>query len=947
MKHLIKYKKPLLCLGSYMLFSFSLLGQTPQQTDSIAQDSLYLSSKVDKTLNMGFQTEENKRIVGAVSSIEPDQFLKYDNTQWVRDALNGRITGLKYSDNIRGLGDAMIVVDGIPGRSIDLLNMEEIQEITVLKDASASALYGSMAKNGVIIVTTKRGTEKTEFNITASSGIKTPISMPNYLGSAEYMQFYNEARDNDGLSASFSDDEILNFSSGNNPYRYPNYDMYSDANFSSLTTFSNIIGDFSGAKEDTKYYINFGFKSDQSLQKLSEYDKGTSRFNVRGNIDFRINSWITSSLDAIAIIESNKSSLTNLYDAGQNFRSDLYAPLLPLSLMDTENNPDLVGVLEVANKYNGFILGGSRYFNNNVPVASVVAGGQQTSISRISQVNNAIDFDLSSITEGLSAKTYLSFDFYNRYNLTVNNKFAIYEPTWNADNKITSLVNVGDPDRKELEEKVSTNVFTIRYGFFGMLNYEKQINEDHFLKASLVGFANNTQMKSVTQVEKNSNVALSLNYTYKDKFLFDVNTSYVNSIKLPEGNRGKLAPTFGFAYLMSEEQSLKNVSWLNYLKVRSSMGVVYSDLDIPGYFLYDAIYQRNVGNYYWGDQYGTGFQNGFTKIERGQNNDLGMERRTDYNLGFEGLFFKKLWLEANVFRSVLDEQVIRPATIYPQYYNLFRPYSNYGVDRRSGFELGINYSDKYGNLGVDVGARVLYTNSERIKVDEVYEDEYQYRKGTSIDAFWGLESLGFFGVDDFKADGTLKDGIPSQFGAVQPGDLKYKDVNNDGVVNDQDQVVIGRWDAPWTFGSDIKLNYKSFTLFTLFTAQYGSEAMASGNYYQPQGNDKYSEVVRGRWTEGTASTATFPRLSSIENTNNHGQASDFWLYDNSNFKIERVQLTFDFPKSLVSDLNMEEFSIYASGANLLMIANNRDIKQLSLSSEPSYRYYTMGLRVKF
>lgn len=943
----MKHKKSLLYLGSYLLFSYSLVGQNIQQIDSVATDSINLELKVNKEVNLGFKSEKNSHVVSAVSSIVPDEFLKYDNTQWVRDALNGKITGLKYSDNIRGMGTAMIVVDGIPGRSIDLLNMEEIQEITVLKDANAAALYGAMGRNGVIVVTTKRGTDKKEFNISASMGIKNPISMPSYLNSAQYMQLYNEARANDGLTQTYSDDYISNFTNNTNPFRYPDVDLYSKDYFKSFTTFSNVLADFSGAVDDTKYYINLGFKSDKSIQDVGDNDKGTTRFNVRANLDFRVNDWIKSSLDAVAIIEQNKSSLSNLYSDGQTFKPNLYAPLLPISLVDFTGNPALEGVLEAANKYDGYILGGSQSYNSNTPLATVIAGGRQTSLTRISQVSNSIDFDLSAITEGLSAKTFMSFDFYNNYSLTVNNDFAIYEPTWNDDNKIIDLVNVGNQDINGQEEEVSTNIFTIRYGFFGLLNYEKNLDKDHFIKASLIGFSNSTYTKSVEQSDRNNNIALSVNYSYKNKYLFDVSSSYVHSLKLAEGNRGKFAPTIGFAYVASEESSLKDISWMDYLKIRSSVGIIYSDLEVPGYYLYDAIYQQNSGNYQWGDRYGFDASNGYTKIERGQYNNFGMERRTDYNLGFEGLFFKKVWVEANVFRSVLDEKITRISAVYPSYYDLFRPYSNYDIDERSGFELGVNYSDKFGNLGLDVGFRVLYTDSKRTKVDEIHADDYQYRKGTSIDAYWGLESLGFFGVDDFNADGSLKEGIPTQFGSVQPGDLKYKDVNNDGVVNDQDQVVIGRWDAPWTFGTDVKLNYKAFTLFALITAQVGSEAMVSNSYYLPQADEKYSDVVLGRWTEATADTATFPRLSSVENTNNFGQTSDFWMYDNSNLKIERVQVTYDLPKTWVSNLKMEDFSVYANASNLLMIANNKDIKQLSLDSSPSYRYYSLGLRVKF
>ena len=931
-----------------MLFSLTMTGQNIQQvpTDSVKNDSTKFATQLNKEVNLGFRREKKSNVIGAMSSINPHDFLKYDNTQWVRDALNGRITGLKYSSNIRGLGDALIVVDGIPGRSIDLLNMEEIDEITILKDANSAALYGAMGKNGVIVVTTKRGSKKTEFNVSASTGIKNPVAMPQYLKSGEYMKYYNEARANDGLSQTYSDQDIANYSSGNNPFRYSDVDLYSSDYFKSQRSFSNVIADFSGSKDDTKYYINLGFKSDKSLQDVTENDKGLTRFNVRANLDFRINPWIKSSLDAIAIIEVNKSSLTNLYDAGRTFRPNLYSPLLPISAIDFNANPALQGIVDAANQFDGYLLGGNASYGTN-PLANVLAGGRQTNISRVSQVNNSIDFDLSAITEGLSAKTYVSFDFYNSYNLSVTNKYAVYQPTWNADNKIVNLVNVGNVDIQGQNEIVKTSTFGIRYGFFGMLNYDKKISEDHKIKASLVGLANSTFVKDVTQSDKNANVALSVNYSLKNKFLFDFSSSYTNSIKLAEGNRGKFAPTFGFAYVMSEEPSLKNSTWLDYLKIRSSMGTIYSDLGISSYFLYDAIYQQNAGNYRWGDQNGSGASNSYTKINRGQNNDLGMEKRTDYNLGLEAVLFKKFAIDANVYRSDLSDQVIQVSSLYPSYYDLFRPYYNFNSVKRSGFELGINYSDKFGELGLDVGARVLYTTSERTKVDEVYQDAYQYRQGTSADAYWGLESQGFFGVNDFNTDGSLKAGIPTQFGTVQPGDLKYKDVNGDGVVNDQDQVVIGRYDAPWTFGSDIKLNYKSFTLFTLVTAQVGSQGIVTDSYYLPRGDAKYSEVVLGRWTEATANTATFPRLSSIENTNNYGKTSDFWMYDNSNFKIERIQLTYDLPTAFVSKLKMQDFSVYVNGSNLLMIANNRDIKNLNLYSAPMFRYYALGARIKF
>jgi hypothetical protein len=532
--------------------------------------------------------------------------------------------------------------------------------------------------------------------------------------------------------------------------------------------------------------------------------------------------------------------------------------------------------------------------------------------------------------------------------LSVKNSYAVYEPTWNDDNKIVALTNIKDADLKGTVDSVRTDIFTIRYGFYGMINYEKQWAENHNFNASLIGFANNTLVKSETQSAKNSHVALSLNYSYKNKLLADFSSAYVNSVKLAEGNRGKLAPTAGLAYVLSQEDFLKNSSLIDYLKLKVSAGIIYSDMGISEYYLYDAVYeQEEYSGYSWGDTYRGGRSNEGTKILRGQNNDLGLENRTDFNVGFEAVLMKKFWVEANAFQSIMGEQVIRASTMYPSYYSSFLPYDNYNEDKYKGLELGINYADKIGDVAINWGFRVLYTASEKTKVDEVYEDDYQYRKGTQTDAIWGLESMGFFGTNDFNTDGTLVDGIPTQYGEVQPGDLRYRDVNGDNVVNDQDMIQIGQWNAPWNFGSDITLQYGSFSLFALITAEVGADGIKSGSYYRPEGDDKYSEVVMGRWTEETASTATFPRLTSIENTNNFGKESSFWLYNDSHLKIQRVQLTYDMPKQLITKLNMDALSVYVAGSNLVELSANKDIRELELDYEPRYRNFSVGLRMKF
>nr|WKN37354.1 SusC/RagA family TonB-linked outer membrane protein [Tunicatimonas sp. TK19036] len=922
------------------------------QGETVVLESNSTSLLANDTIDLGFTEKSRKDIVGSVSAIRPESYLQYDNTQWVRDALLGRITGLSGSDNIRGLmGSAMIVVDGIPGRSIDLLNSEEIEQITVLKDANAVAQYGAMGRNGVIVVTTKRGSSKfRRANVIVNYGVREPIALPRYLGSADYMQLYNEARLNDGLDSAFSQQQISNFRNSTNPYRYPDVDFYSSEYLKLRTSYTNVLAEFSGGSENTQYYVNLGYNNIGSLVRLNpEANAGSNRFNVRGNIDFKVNDFISSSLDVVSIISSTKTAQSDLLLQGTTRKPHIFAPLLPVSMIDTLRNETLSGQVRAANMYNGSLLGGSQAFQDNTPIANVLAGGYQEYISRVTQVNNSINFDLSKVAEGLSAKTYISFDFYNTYALSVNNTFSIYEPTWSNDT-IVALNRLGDQDQKDLTENAETQGFVTRYGFYGMLNYDKQIAEKHSLNASLIGFANNMYFREQAQPQKNAHVALQASYNYDDKLLLDFSSAYVNSVKLPEGNRAKFSPTVGLAYILSEEDFINNANWLNYLKLRASAGTINSDLGIWDYFLYREVYAQNGGGYGWAD----GFSNQATRIQQGQNNDFGYEQRKDINIGFEAILFNRLWVEMNAFQIDIDNQVTRLNNQYPSYYEDFMPYSNYNLDRFKGVEFGLNYSEYFGQVKADIGARVMYANSDRIRVDEKYDDAYQNRQGNPIDAYWGLEDQGFYATDDFNEDGSLKDGMPAPaYGDVQPGDIKYQDQNNDGVVNDQDEVNIGRWRAPWTYSTNMRFEYKGLSLFVLGVGETGSQSILNnnptgnyGDYYWVDGNDKYSEVVLNRWTPETAQTATFPRLSSQQNNNNF-RNSTFWLYNNSFFRIQRAQLTYQLPNTWVNNINMEHISVYVAGSNLLEFAKNKDERQLIIGSEPMYRYFSVGLRAKF
>ncbi|APY11589.1 hypothetical protein BWZ22_10205 [Seonamhaeicola sp. S2-3] len=906
--------------------------------------SPFLASEDDE-IKMGVATKDRRNIIGAVSSINTKERLTYDNTQWVRDYINGLMLGVKGSDNVRGLGSAVFVIDGVIGRDPNILNMEEVEQITVLKDANAVALYGSQGRNGVIVINTKRGkANKKEINVNIRSGIQVPISLPNYLSSAAYMQLFNEARKNDGLDNFYSPSLIQEFRTSSNKYKYPDVDLYSSEYVQPFISSTSIITEFSGGNDKNQYYVNVGWNRNEDWVNINDdINAGTNRFNVRGNIDFRVNDWITSSLDGIAIISTDKSSRANLLSAATTLRPNAYSPFLPVDAIDT-SDPTVAGQLQAANTFNGMLLGSTQQFGADAPIALAIAGGYKNTVFRSTQFNNTINFDLDRVTNGLSAKTYISFDFYDSYNLSINNQFKTYEPTWEGDS-ITSLGVFGE-DLQDQTENVSTNGFVSRFGFYGLLNYDTTFAKKHSINTTLLGYYNSQRANDVKQTDVDAHLGFQMTYDFKKKLFVDFTGTYTNSIKLPEGNRGGFSPTSGIAYILSEESFLKNSKFINFLKLKASAGIIKSDRGIDGYYLYDVNYS-NGSNFTWAD----GNSNRRIDITQGENLDLTFEERIDLNIGFEAYLKNSLWLEFNYFKSELDKQVGFLNNLYPSYYDDFRPYNNYDKNLYTGFELGMNFNKTFNDLSVGIGANVLYSKTEAVKRSQLFEFDYQDTVGRELSTIFGLVDQGFYAESDFDTNGNLNAGLPvPQFGSVQPGDIKYKDQNGDNIIDNNDRVAIGQSSSPWTYAVNLNLKYKNFNFFVLGAGQTGADgnklSSSYNEYYSVDGNDKYSEVVLGRWTPETADTATFPRLSSQTNQNNF-RTSTFWLFDTSFFRINRAQLTYEFQEAFCNQLGIEDLSVNISGTSLFEIGKNKDVRQLKIGTTPLTRAYTLGLRMSF
>lgn len=893
----------------------------------------------DHQVNIAFGRVSKKELVNAVSYVNPKNITGYDNSQYFYDAIRSRIPGLLGPNNIRGIGSALFIVDGFPRDPSDI-NLEEVEQITVLKDANAAALWGTQARNGVVIVTTKQGEAfKRRIHVSVEQGMSKPIILPKYLGSADYMNLYNEALANDGLPAAWADTTIAHYAAGTNPYRYPSVDYYSSEYLRDYKPFTRLATEFSGGNEGTQYFTSVGWMHSGSLYALGTgRDASDDRFNVRCNVNLKINDYIKSHVNALVVVEGNKRPNGSFWSSAATLHPYYYSPLLPVSMIKHNAEWPAGGDLATSKLVrDNYILGGTSQYTDNA-YGNMFLGGYTQTMHRTARVNMGIDIDLRAITQGLQLKTLLSTNIYNTYYETVGNTYAVYQPTWtyhNGTDSISSLKKIGTDLNTGVQE-LSDGGFTRSFGTYAMLDYARTFGKDHSVTGTFLAYFDNLTQSEVIINEKNSHMGLRLTYDYKKRFFIDFSSAYVNGFKLEKGNKGELSPTLGLAWAVADKAEEKGL--VNYLKLKASAGIINYEFSGTDYRLYESTFVSG-SNYSWFDGQRSLPQ---TDISRSGNPDLTFEKMKNMNIGLEGSFFNRsLWLEAGIFYTRNSGLLVRRG-IYAPYVGHSYPYENYGVIDYKGAELGLNWTEKIGHFSFDLGANVLLSNSERIKVDEIWSNAYQYRQGKARDALFGLEALGFF-----ADDGEIASHPVQEFGEVRPGDIRYRDQNDDGKINADDEIQIGnKADFRLSYGLFLTLKYKSLSLFAVGNGRSGSDDFYDGNYFWIQGNGKYSEEVLNRWKPETAATATYPRLSS-KNSPNNFRYSTFWMYRNDYFTLDRVQLSLNLPKRLAYKIATKDLILYVKGENLARLSKEADKRQIRTGSEPAYRNYAVGLRIMF
>ncbi len=917
------------------------------------------SAQIDEndsaTVNMPFRKVAQEDVLGGVSTVNYRELMEKNYNTYTLDNMQGYVAGFNGA-GMWGYTDQLVLIDGVP-RADNNVKPDEVEDITFLKGAQAVVLYGSRAAKGAILITTKRGkvTDGLRVDVRANTGWAVAKAYPEYLGSAEYMTYYNEARRNDGLGNLYSDADIYNYAAQANPYRYPNLNFYSSDYIKKAYNRSDVTAEIEGGNERAKFYANVSYYKQGDFLNFGEGKNDyTDRFNVRGNVDLRINDFISAYVNANATYYNQRSTRgTNYWEAAASMRPNRLYPLIPTSFVDPACEGAQYMLSNSNNIINGCFLAGTQVEKTNA-IADIYAGGRSTWTSRQFQFDAGVNVDLSKLLKGLSFHTLMAIDYATSYTQSYENTYAIFQPTWgnyNGEEVISDLNNYETVDKKTGQETISGSSDNQTITFNAHFDYNRTFNDVHNVSAMLVANGYQTTTSGEYHKVSNANLGLDLSYNYDHRYYGEFGLATPWSAKLPEGHRAGFSPSFTLGWRVTGESFMQNQNIFDDLTISASYSNLKTDLDIENYYMYQGRYRSGDGSNWW-DWNGMSSHT-TTQSVLGGNDALAFVERNEFSVTLQALMLQRsLAFNASFFTSKHKGGIISATNQMPSYFRSYYPessflsYLNYNEDSRSGIDLAVKYKKQFGDFGFEGGLNFTYYTTKATKRDDTnYEDAYQYREGQPLDALWGYECLGFF-QDQADIDNSPEQKIG---GNIRPGDLKYKDQNGDGIIDGKDQVKLdkgGWYGAPATLGVNLTFKYKNFTLFMLGIGGFGGHAFKSNSYWWVHGDGKYSAVVRDRWTPETAATATYPRLTTEAGQNNFVN-SDFWLYSTSRFDLAKVQLTYDFPKSLFDGIFIKGLSVYVSGNSLLTLAKEREILEMNVGSAPQSRFYNLGVKVSF
>ncbi|WP_454801627.1 SusC/RagA family TonB-linked outer membrane protein [Mucilaginibacter phyllosphaerae] len=927
---------------------------------------------------VAFGTQRKVSIVGAQSTVKVSE-LKQPVAN-ITNLLAGRLAGVVAVQRsgepgatasniwIRGIASfntsgPLVLIDGVTrgdnvsGTSLlNNIDPEDIESFTVLKDASATAVYGVRGANGVILIQTKKGVAgKSAINFNYYEGVSTFTRLPDMADGATYMNLVNEALTTRGQTPKYSNDYIQKTINKTDPLLYPDVDWFSEVfNKYSRNRHGNL--NITGGVPSAKYYVSTGYYEETGLLKtddLAKYNSALkySRYNFTSNLN----------------LEVTKSTKLDL--GVQGFVSNRNAPAI--SSGDIFMQAMTIPPVEFPVKYPGdFIPGRNANGDQRNPYADLTRRGYANSFNNQIFSNIRLTQDLGFLTKGLTFTTMFSVDVTSGRNITRTKREPTYFPNsekpYNEDGSL-NLERTYDGDGNYL--KFANNSFLGRkYYTESSLNYERALGKHRI--GGLLLYNQEDRTNAIGTSDQNSNnannqfinsipyrlrgVAGRATYSYDDKYFAEFNMGYNGSENFAPKKQYGFFPAFGIGWLASQEkffEPLKDV--ISYLKVRYTNGYAGEDLNGARRFAYIDILNDSAPGY----QFGNNGQTGFSGISiqdyavdvtwsKSHKQDLGIEVRT---------LNDKLSLTVDFFKEHRTGIFLRRGAV-PGYVGLVQsPYGNLGIVDNHGVEASLQNDMTIGNVGINIRGSITYNKDKVIENDQPTPNyPWMDARGTNILAQFGYVAEGLF----TSQEEINNSAVPGARENILPGDIKYKDLNGDGVINAYDATRISRGDVPAiVYGFGLNVSYKNFNLGGFFQGTAQAQRYIAGKAIQPFSTDggisNAYAVATDRWTpDNPSQNVLYPRLAYGDAANaNNTLTSSWWVKDASFIRLKTAEFGYTLPKTAFRKLGVKSARIYMMGYNLLTISKFKfwdpEISTGNGTTYPNVKTLSLGINAQF
>lgn len=950
--------------GKTVTVVISYLGYSPIEREiSPSANNLVIEMSPDTNVLeevqiVGYGTQRKESVIGSISTIGVGS-LKIPNSS-ISTNLAGQLGGIVSIQRsgqpgssaefwIRGISTfganktPLILVDGVE-RSLDLLDPEEIESFSLLKDATATALYGVRGANGVVLIKTKRGTEgKPKVSIKVEAGVVQPTKTPKMADAVDYANLYNEMKGYDY----YSQEVIQKYRDGSDPDLYPNVDWI-DAIFKSYTTNQRVTANVSGGGEIARYFVSAAYYHEDGIFKSGgdSYNGNPSfqRYNFRSNLDINLHPNTVLSLTLGGFLTQRRES------ANQNAVWEGALKLAPNAFPIRYSNGYWGGTKGTTNPY--YIVTRSGYTSN----------WESTLNSMIS-----LDQDFAFITEGLKANVKFAFDtsawHANKYTQTDdqwlaagrddNGNLIFNTPEVTQGGPWFNIGSGGD-NATYLEASITYNRLFGKHRVGGLILYNQRVKTE--------SYGNKDFKESITSIKslpyKNQGLAGRLTYDYDSRYFIEGNFGYNGSENFASGHRVGFFPAVAVGWYVSNEKFFAPLTdYISKLKFKASVGQVGNDRiggDVRFIYLGTV---TNTSDYVYGNYtYAKG-----ERIDEIPNVNVGWEVSTKQNYGFELGLFNKIDIQGDWYHDVRDHIFVRNNNI-PAYVGLQKvPMVNVGKMKSWGFDTSIEYNDKIGQVYVTARGTFTYASNEILRNgDELNKYPYMNSIGQKIYQYKGFQALGLFeSQEEIERSPTqFSEAIHSQ---LRPGDIKYQDINGDGKIDDYDKIPIGMCDIPEiTYGFGGSVGWKGFDLSIFFQGIARVTAQEEGSAFNPFTSGYanldgfHKDVVDNHWSvDNPNPNARYPRLNGVQQSdNNNAKRSTFWTRDASFLRLKNLEVGYTFPKRWTEKMRIQNLRLYVSGVNLITWAPDMHLFDPELGTTdgqkyPPSRIYNVGLNINF